>query len=336
MCTCFIVPGDVFTRLAQDKKLSPELRKSLLDTAQISGEIRALRSQRAKLTSVAMVHAAAPKVTVYDCKHTTVPPGTLIPNPEKSRDARARRTFKETKSVVKFYKQVFKRNSMDDHGITIMSSIHYGKNFNNAIWGGDQMAYGDGDGITFIDLTKGNDVIGHELTHGVTQYSLQLGLKKDEAGGLNESISDCFGSMFRQWEKKQDVKKADWLIGHDIIGPFSKAMGVICLRDLANPAAKHCLQPQPTHYSQITPGMDPHYSSGPPNLAFCTACKTVGGKSWETIGQVWYRSLNDFGPDPNMTMKPFADRTRQVAQTMYDPTHPVAAAVDEGWKQVGL
>src|SRR5262245_9336852 len=130
MCTCFLVPDDVLTRLAQDPKLPPEVRKALLGTAQISQQIRALRSQRAKLPSVAMVHAAAPKVTVYDCKHTENPPGTLIRNPAKSRDGRARRTFKETKSVVKFYKQVFKRNSMDDHGITIMSSIHYGENFN--------------------------------------------------------------------------------------------------------------------------------------------------------------------------------------------------------------
>jgi Zn-dependent metalloprotease len=82
--------------------------------------------------------------------------------------------------------------------------------------------------------------------------------------------------------------------------------------------------------------MDPHYSSGPPNLAFYTACKTLGGKSWEKIGQVWYRSLTGFGPTPNMKMKPFADRTRQVAHTMYGGTPAVATAVDKGWAKVGL
>ena len=342
MCTCFIVPGEVLTRLAQDRELSAELRKTLLDTAQISHEIRDLRSQAAKLTSVAMVHsgaivelAAAPMVTVYDCKHTYTLPGTLIPNPKKSPDPTAKRTFKETTSVAKFYKDVFKRNSIDNHGMTMMSSIHYGVKYNNAMWDGTQMVYGDGDGSIFIDFTKGDDVIGHELTHGVTQYSLQLKYS-DEAGGLNESMSDCFGSMFRQWEKKQDVKKADWLIGHDIMGPTSKARGFTCLRDMANPAAQHCLAPQPTQYSQITPGMDPHYSSGPPNLAFCTACKTLGGKSWEKIGQVWYQSLTAYGPTPDMKMKPFADRTRQAAQTMFSGTPAVAAAVDKGWKHVGL
>jgi Zn-dependent metalloprotease len=341
-CTCFIVPREVLTRLAEDPELSAEVRKSLSDTAQVSHQIRELRQQAAKLTSVVLAHAAAvadvaaaPLVTVYDCKHAQRLPGTPVPNPKNSRDPAAKRTFNETTGVAKFYKDVFNRNSIDNHGLTMMSSIHYGVNFNNAMWNGTQMLYGDGDNSIFIDFTKGSDVIGHELTHGVTQYSLQLDYQ-DDAGGLNESISDCFGSMFRQWEKKQDVKSADWLIGHDIIGPTAKARGFTCLRDMGNPAAPHCLAPQPTQYSQITPGMDPHFSSGPPNLAFYTACTNLGGKSWEKIGQVWYRAVTGFGPTPTMRMKPFADRTRQVAHTMYSGTPAVAAAVDAGWKHVGL
>ena len=341
-CTCCIVPREVSTRLAQDKELSAELRKASFDSAQISHEFRDLRSRAAQATGVTLVHvgahldlAPAPLVTVYDCKHTWTLPGTPVPNPGNSSDPTAKRAFKEATGVAKFYKDIFNRNSIDDHGMTIMSSIHFGSNYDNAMWTGHEMVYGDGDGSNFIDFTLGDDVIGHELTHGVTQYTLQLGYS-DEAGGLNESMSDCFGSMFRQWEKKQDVKKADWLIGHDIIGPVAKGRGYTCLRDMANPAARHCLAPQPTQYSQITPGMDPHYSSGPPNLAFCTACRTLGGKSWEKIGQVWYHSLTAFGPTPTMKMKPFADRTRQVAHTMYSSTPAVAAAVDQGWKHVGL
>jgi Zn-dependent metalloprotease len=341
-CMCCIVPREVLMRLSQDKRLSAKLRKGLFNTAQISHEMRALRSQAGELTSVLMAHtgallelAASPLVTVYDCKHTQNLPGTPVPRPGNSTDPTAKRTFNETTDVAKFYKDVFNRNSIDNHGMTMMSSVHFDTNYNNAMWNGSQMVYGDGDGSIFVDFTKGNDVIGHELTHGVTQYSLQLEYS-DEPGGLNESISDCFGSMFRQWQAKQDVNAADWLIGHDIVGPTAKERGFTCLRDMANPAANHCLAPQPTLYSQITPGMDPHYSSGPPNLAFCTACKTLGGNSWEKIGQVWYNSLTAFGPTPKMGMKPFADRTRQVAQTMYGATPVVAAAVDRGWTTVGL
>jgi Zn-dependent metalloprotease len=230
---------------------------------------------------------------------------------------------------------VFNRNSIDNAGMTMMSSVHYGNRFNNAMWNGSQMLYGDGDNSIFVDFTLGNDVIGHELTHGVTQHSLQLNYS-DDAGGLNESMSDCFGSMFRQWQANQDAASADWLIGKDIMGPTAHDRGLTCLRDMANPAATHCLAAQPTQYSQVTPGMDPHYSSGPPNLAFSTACRTLGGKSWDKIGQVWYRSLTGFGPSPDMTMPDFANRTRQVAQQMFSGTPAVGDAVDQGWKAVGL
>lgn len=341
-CSCFIIPSDVLTRLSQDKKLAAPLRKRMVDTVQISHELRELRTQALRFTSVAATRAgglvmlaSAPSITVYDCKHTQTLPGTPVPKPKNSSDASVKRAFNQTTKVAKFYQEVFNRNSIDDHGMTMMSSAHFGEAYNNAMWNGSQMIYGDGDGSIFVDFTKGNDVIGHELTHGVTQHSLQLAYSGD-AGGLNESMSDCFGSMFRQWEAKQSVKKADWLIGKDIMGPASKKKGFTCLRDMANPAAKHCLAPQPTKYSQITPGMDPHYSSGPPNLAFYTACMAHGGNSWAEIGQVWYRSLTGFGPTPNMTMKAFAARTRQVAHTMYPNASAVAAAVDTGWKKIGL
>lgn len=341
-CTCFIVPRDVLERLAADPELAPNLRKAAMDTATISHEIRMLRQQALELTSVTMALGAvpaalapAPAVTVFDCKHHQTLPGTSVPNPVSSSDPTAVRTFKETTAVAEFYKKIFNRNSIDNAGMTMMSSIHFGVNYNNAMWNGSQMIYGDGDSQIFIDFTAGNDVIGHELTHGVTQHSLQL-VYSDDAGGLNESVSDCFGSMFRQWQATQDVNHADWLIGHDIMGPAAKAKGYTCLRDMANPAAAHCLAPQPTKYSQITPGMDPHYSSGPPNLAFCLACKKVGGHSWEKVGQVWYRVLTTTGPSPNMKMKTFADDTRKLAHSMYASEPAVAAGVDYGWKQVGL
>ncbi|MCY4754002.1 M4 family metallopeptidase [Pelomonas aquatica] len=341
-CTCHIVPKDVLERLAGDKKLATELRQAARDSARMSDGLRALRSQAAALTQLAhetgshlVQLAAAPKITVYDCKHTQTLPGAPVASPGASKDATAKRCFAETTDVAKFYKTVFGRNSIDDAGMTMMSSIHFGRNYNNAMWNGSQMLYGDGDGKLFTDFTGGNDVIGHELTHGVTQHSLQLAYAGD-AGGLNESLSDCFGSMFRQWEANQDVNAADWLIGADIMGPVAKAKGYKALRNMAQPDDKAALAAQPTQYSQVTPGMDPHYSSGPPNLAFCTACKTLGGKSWEKIGQVWYAALTTSGAQPNMTMPQFAARTRQLAAQNYGAQPAVAAAVDAGWKKVGL
>lgn len=341
-CTCFILPKDVLERLAGDKKLDAALRKAARDSALISDAIRGLRLKNAELTGIAQTvgaHlvelAASPDVAVYNSKNTQNLPGSLVTKPKTSKDNTAKRCFTETTSVAKFYKSVFGRNSIDNAGMTLLSSIHYGSRYNNAMWNGSQMIYGDGDGQLFTDFTGGNDVIGHELTHGVTQHTLQLAYSGD-AGGLNESMSDCFGSMFRQWEAGQDVTKADWLIGANIIGPAAAARGYKCLRNMANPADKSALAAQPVLYSQITPGMDPHYSSGPPNLAFATACLTLGGKSWERVGQIWYGALTTSGVNPNMTIPQFAARTRQIAAQMYAKQAEVGAAVDAGWKKIGL
>ena len=341
-CRCQIIPNDVLEKLSLDKKLSAELRQASSQSARLSSSLRNLRDSAASLTAMshamgmqALELAARPAVTVYDCKHTQTVPGAPVAKPGSSADATAKRTFTETTSVAKFYKAVFGRNSIDNAGMTMMSSIHFGNKYNNAMWNGSQMIYGDGDGSLFVDFTMGNDVIGHELTHGVTQHTLQLAYSGD-AGGLNESLSDCFGSMFRQWEAGQTVATADWLIGADIMGPTAKAKGYKCLRNMANPADKAALAPQPTKYSQLTPGMDPHYTSGPPNLAFYTACKALGGKSYDRIGQVWYRVLTTSGQQPSMNMPTFAARTRQAAQALYPAQPAVAVAVDKGWKAVGL
>jgi Zn-dependent metalloprotease len=343
-CICHIVPEKVLKRLEADRSFSLEQRKNFADTIKIDVELRKLRTQAGKLTRVVSrlaapramgVVAAPPAITVFDCTHGQTLPGAQLPDPGNSTDATAKRAFVETSSVAAFYSQVFGRNSIDGAGMAMISSIHYGNDYNNAFWNGSQMTYGDGDGAIFIDFTNGNDVIGHELTHGVTQHSLQLNYS-NEAGGLNESLSDCFGSMFRQWEAKQNVNQADWLIGKDIMGPDALQKGLTCLRDMANPAAKHCLAPQPTKYSQYTPGMDPHESSGIPNLAFYTVAMAVGGNSWDKVGQIWYKSMTGFGPSPNMKMKAFADRTRAVAAQLNPGDTAVAGAVDAGWKKVGL
>ncbi|WP_284278153.1 M4 family metallopeptidase [Mesorhizobium huakuii] len=313
-------------------------------TAALDSEIRKLREQARKVTRVGLSNApiglaaqlpGPPNVVVYDCHHTQTLPGAPVVNPGSSGDPTAKAAFTVTTDLVRFYSQIFNRNSIDGAGMTLISSIHYGSKYNNAFWNGTQMTYGDGDGQIFVDFTRGNDVVGHENTHGVTQYTLQL-VYANEPGGLNESLSDVFGSMFRQWQASQAVNQADWLIGKDIMGPAATAKGYICLRDMANPAAPHCLAPQPTHYTQYQPGMDPHYSSGIPNLAFYSAAMAIGGNSWAKAGQIWYKAMTGYGPSPNLKMGAFADRTRKVAGQLYAGNAAVINAVDQAWKKVGL
>lgn len=345
LCTCFIVPQRVLERFAQDKKLSAEQRRYFVDAAKLERDWRAARTMTAKFANLsrtilptavsASAAAAPPAVLVFDCGGGTTLPGKPVANPGASADGSAKRAFQETTAVVDFYQGVFGRNSLDNAGMTLLSSIHFSVNYNNAGWTGTQMRYGDGDGNIFIDFTRSDDVIGHELAHGVTQFTSGFAYR-NQPGGLNESMSDVFGSMYRQWRANQTVGAADWLIGKDIMGPGSIARGFKCLRDMANPAAKHCLAPQPTKFSQYKDGMDPHDSSGIPNLAFCKAATAIGGRSWEKAGQIWYQALTGFKRSPNMKMKAFADRTRSLAASLFPAEPAVGKAVDKAWKAVGL
>lgn len=338
-CHCTIIPQKVLRRLARDRKLPAATRKAIATSLKFERAWRVARAAHAESARLAsadlprgVAPIAVPAITVYDCRHTTSKPGVLVTSPAASADAAARNAYTETSKVAEFYETIFGRNSVDDAGKDLLSSIHFSVKYNNAFWDGNQMTYGDGDGQIFIDFTSATDVIAHELTHGVTQYSAALNYE-NQPGGLNESISDVFGSMFRQWRKNQDATAADWLIGADIMGPAARARGYACLRDMADPAAKHCLSPQPTQFKQYKNGMDPHESSGIPNLAFHNVAMGIGGKSWTTAGAIWYEALTAYPAAPQLTMKAFANRTRERAKAR---AAAVQKAVDAGWKSVGL
>lgn len=341
-CHCFIIPKKVLDRFRQDPSLPEDSRRAFQGTADLDLIWRKLRSanteaSQARLAVVGELAtlAPAPTVTVYDCKNSMSLPGTPVANPGSSPDGTAKRAFTEATNVAKFFKTCFGRNSVDNIGKTLLSSIHYAIEYNNAFWNGNQMTYGDGDGKIFIDFTNSNDVIAHELTHGVTQYTAGLNYT-NEPGGLNESMSDVFGSMYRQWQAEQTVDKADWLIGSGIMGPLAKSKGYTCLRDLSDPGAAHCLSPQPKVYANYQPGMDPHESSGIPNYAFFRAATAIGGKSWDKVGKVWYAALTSKQATKNMTFKGFAKLTKSAATSLFPAEPGLRKAVDDAWAAVGV
>jgi len=171
------------------------------------------------------------------------------------------------------------------------SFVHYGRNFNNAFWDGSEMTFGDGDGVTFTGFAKSLDVVAHELTHGVTQFTVPGGLDYvGQSGALNESISDVFGSIVKQWSLKQDVNSADWLIGEGIMG----ASAGNALRSMKSPGDTSVTWPgddQPSTMSGFVEGGDVHTNSGIPNHAFYLAAVALGGYSWERAAKIWYAAL---------------------------------------------
>lgn len=343
-CGCYIVPKQVLEELSTDKSLSERTRQALRETHDLEPVWRTLRSAQTRATQAGLLPmgeamvarlAAQPEATVFNCKNTRSLPGAPVLNPGTSSDATAGRAYAETIAVAEFYSGCFGRNSIDNGGMTLVSSIHYDVRYSNAFWNGTQMTYGDGDGEIFVDFTASNDVIGHELTHGVTQFTAGLAYT-NEAGGLNESVSDVFGTMFRQWRKQQTVQQADWLIGADIIGPAAAAKGYTCLRDMADPGAQHCLSRQPSHYRDYVPGGDPHTNSGIPNRAFYLAASAIGGYSWEKAGKAWYAALTSPKASQNMKMKTFANLTRAAAKSLFGSDPAVSSALDAAWHDVGV
>ncbi|PJA08434.1 MAG: hypothetical protein COX70_03695 [Flavobacteriales bacterium CG_4_10_14_0_2_um_filter_32_8] len=109
-----------------------------------------------------------------------------------------------------YYLSKHGRNSYDNAGSILLSYVHYDVNYANAFWDGVRMTYGDGDGTTYTALTS-LDVGGHEITHGVTEYTANL-VYQNESGALNESFSDVFGAAI---EFYADSANGDWLVGED-------------------------------------------------------------------------------------------------------------------------
>ena len=107
--------------------------------------------------------------------------------------------------------------------------------YDNAFWNGSQMVFGDGDGKLFNRFTIALDVIGHELTHGVTEHEAAL-VYRGQPGALNESLSDVFGSLVKQHALKQDAAAADWLIG---AGLLAKGVKGVALRSMKAPGTAY-------------------------------------------------------------------------------------------------
>jgi len=127
----------------------------------------------------------------------------------------------------KYYMQKHNRNSFDGNGSIIKSYVSYRSNYVNAFWNGSVMTYGDGNGTTYGPLVS-LDIVGHEITHGVTERSAGL-VYSYESGALNESFSDIFGESI----EKFGAGTNDWLMGEQIGAGGSGG----ALRSMSNPNA---------------------------------------------------------------------------------------------------
>jgi hypothetical protein len=182
-----------------------------------------------------------------------------------------------------FYAETFGRNSIDDNGMRMISSVHVGVRYCNGSWNGEQMSYGDGDGRTCFSFAGALDLVGHEFTHGVTQFTSNL-IYEDESGALNEAFSDMMGSAMEFYAAARGLDpaaEADWLIGEDVYVVPDTELG---FRNMGDPQEDL----HPDHYSEFIVTEEDlggvHFNSGIPNQAFYLAVNGGRNAGCDAVG----------------------------------------------------
>lgn len=342
---CTIVPPHLLDKLARDADpaLSGPARRSL--------ERDALERTRRRLTTVIGGRSAAaaapaagdqPDRTIFDAGHTQDLPGKKVraEGSEPGSDATVNRAYAGLGATFELYLKVYGRHSIDGQGLPLNATVHFDKDYDNAFWNGEQMVFGDGDGEIFLDFTIPVDVIGHELTHGVTQYTANLAYF-GQSGALNESLSDVFGSLIKQYTLRQTAADADWLIGAGLLAPRVQGQA---LRSMKAPGTAYDddvlgKDPQPAdmqhyvHTGQDNGGV--HINSGIPNHAFYIAATAIGGYAWEKTGQIWYDVLTGGKLKQDAQFADFATLTVKAARERFGAGGELQA-VEKAWEEVGV
>ena len=285
----------------------------------------------------------APDRTVSDAATSETLPGRVVRREGESPvgDPAVDEAYDGLGATFALFSEVYGRNSIDAVGLPLDATVHYGELYDNAFWNGERMVFGDGDGEIFSRFTASLSVIGHELSHGVTQYSAGL-VYRDQSGAVNESISDVFGALVEQHSRSQSVTEATWLIGEGI---FTDKVEGSALRSLKAPGTAFDddilgKDPQPAHMRDYVDTDDDdggvHLNSGIPNRAFYLAAEALGGRAWERAGQIWYDTITGPTLTARADFAAFAAVTLEAAGSRYGATSAEVAAVRGGWAGVGI
>lgn len=202
--------------------------------------------------------------SAYSANNGTSLPGTLRRSEGQAAnaDADVNAAYDGTGDTYNAYRNFWNRDSYDNAGALLKSTVHYSSNYCNAFWNGTQMVYGDGNvGQGCLPLARAIDVTAHELTHAVTENESGL-IYSGESGGLNEAMSDIFGVFTQAWVDGGRtgvlaVAADTWTIGEDVLPP--------ALRWMNDPAQDGASL---DFWTTGAGNVDVHYSSGIANLAF--------------------------------------------------------------------
>lgn len=338
------VPPHILERIARHG--SEPQRTWALATLMRDSSHRAIRAHDSLLRALgdgdeptAPAEAPRPRRTVADAVGLEKLPGVTVRSEGNGpvEDPAVNEAYEGLGATYDFYATVLGRDSIDDAGMSLVASVHYGDHYDNAFWDGEQMVFGDGDGELFNRFTLSLDVIGHELTHGVTEHEASLAYVQ-QSGALNESISDVFGSLVRQYGRRQSAQQADWLIGQELLADSVQG---VALRSMKAPGTAYDdpvlgADPQPARMSDYvhtaTDNGGVHINSGIPNRAFYLAALALGGHAWEKAGPIWYASLRATRIQENVSFRTFAAITARQAEELFGAEE--RRVVSEAWREV--
>jgi len=355
-CFCFAVPSKLFRKLAE--KSGEEGRQRIDSHIEHSMRLRTHRHVCAKQAVVprtvqspqGFMPAQAYRRSIFNAGFDTDLPGKPVRHEgdKPVKDRAVNQVYDNTGIALDFFHQVFGRDSLDDRSMRVESAVHFGKDFANAMWTGEQMVYGDGD-ENVGGFTEALDIITHELSHGVIQHMIPGGLgvvklaRKDrefeeqthmlqgQAGALNESFSDVMGSMVKQWHLGQTAAQANWLLGENMLAP-QHGKAIRSLKDPGNRKLTWYDDDQFKTMEQYVDGADVHDSSGIPNHAFYLVAKKIGGFSWEKAGAIWYEAFPKL--KPKATFLDAARATSRVASARFGSKSKEYMAVVSAWQAV--
>jgi Zn-dependent metalloprotease len=344
-----ILPPRVLLNIAQNG--NADQRAFALQALALDHSLRTSRLTFSLIGGLKVAHesltAAPPQKQrlIYDTQQSQSLPGNLVRSEGAAavQDPAVNQAYDGLGFTFDFYYAAYQRNSIDNAGLTLKATVHYNKNYDNAFWNGQEMIFGDGDGVIFNGFTSSVDVVGHELTHGVTGSEANLNYQ-GQSGALNESISDVFGSLVKQFSAnpKQTADKADWLIGQ---GLLAKGINGIALRSMKAPGTAYDdkvlgKDDQPAnmkdyvHTAEDNGGV--HTNSGVPNRAFYLVATSIGGNAWDRPGQIWYDTLTDPRLKRTADFSAFANLTVLNASHRYGAGGTEVKAVSDAWNQVGV
>lgn len=343
---CQIIPPYLLERVAEQAD-TPQLREQArlsleLDSCHRQGRLLCPSGAVAERATTVAAEPPAPERTISDAQHRERLPGrrVRVEGQDPTADASVNQAYDGLGHTFRLFLEVYGRDSIDGTGLPLNATVHFGRDYDNAFWNGEQMVFGDGDGRLFTDFTKPVDVIGHELTHGVTQYSADLAYQ-GQSGALNESVSDVFGALVKQYALGQRADQADWLIGAGLLGP---GINGIALRSMKEPGTAFDdpllgKDPQPGSMADYVDTEEDHggvhINSGIPNRAFYLVATALGGHAWERAGQVWYDTLTGPQLTPASDFTAFARATVEAAKARYGDGAERGAVAD-AWGEVGV